>query len=334
VGVPVMALLLITGPLLLPEFRDPEARHVDLLSAGLSLCGVLSVTYAIKRSTLHGFGALSALLLLVGTALAVVFVRRQRRIENPLLDLALFRVPAFATSLATNTLCVFVIFGSFLGIAQYLQLVLGLSPLAAGLWTVPSSAGFIVGSLLAPLSLRVLRPEWALVVGLSLGVLGLCVLGFTTPSSAIAWVVVGSVLLALGLAPVMTLSTDRIVGFAAPERAGAASALSETGAELGGALGIAILGSLVAGMYRVRMAELALAGLPPAASFAARDTLSGAIAVAPQLPGVLASRLLERARAGFSEGMHWTAALSGLLLTFLVLLTARQARSTSVPSES
>ncbi|MEI9940893.1 MAG: MFS transporter [Pseudomonadota bacterium] len=334
VGVPVMVLLLIVGPVLLPEFRDPDAQRVDLVSALMSLCGVLSVIYSLKRSTLHGFGTVPALFMLVGIALGVAFVRRQHRIDNPLIELALFRIPAFAMALWTNTLCVFVTFGSFLGIAQYLQLVLDLSPLKAGLWTLPSSGGFIIGSISAPLFVRRLRPEWALILGLSLSVLGLCVLGRISPSSPLAWVVVGSVLLAVGLAPVITLSTDRIVGFAPPERAGAASALSETGAELGGALGIAVLGSVISAVYRLRMSALDATGLPAAASIAARDTLSGAIATAAERPGLGSSALLDRARHGFSEGMHWTAAFSALLLVALALLTGRRALAASAqPAE-
>lgn len=326
VGVPVMVLLLIVGPLLLPEFRDPDARRVDLTSAVMSVCAVLSVIYSLKHGSLHGVAPLPVLLFLVGIGLAVAFVRRQRRIDNPLVDLALFRVPAFATALATNSLCVFVTFGSFLGIAQYLQLVLGLSPLLAGLWTVPSSVGFIVGSMLAPLLVRRLRPESALVSGLLVSVVGLAVLARISPGSPVAHVVVGSVLLALGVAPVMTLSTDRIVGFAPPERAGAAAALSETGAELGGALGIALLGSVVGAVYRLQMNDLGAYGLSPAASSATRDTLSGAIAAAPQLPAALSSALLVRARQGFSDGLHWTATLSAFLLLALALVTARQLR--------
>lgn len=329
IGVPVMALLLLVGPALLPEFRDPAARRIDLLSALMSLSGVLSVIYALKQGALHGFRVSCVLLLLVGIALGIAFVHRQRRIENPLIDLALFRNSAFAVALCTNSLCVFVTFGMLLTVAQYLQLVLDLSPLSAGLWTAPSSGGFIVGSIVAPLLVRRMRPESVLVLGLAVGVVGALVLSRITVGSPIGYVVAGSALLAVGVAPVMTLSTDRIVGFAPPERAGAAAALSETGAELCGALGIAVLGSAVSGSYRSHMTDLDTAGLSAAAHAAARDTLSGAIAAASELPAVAARALLADARQGFTTGVHLTAALSAVFLMGVAWLTIRQARSAS-----
>lgn len=264
--------------------------------------------------------------------LGIVFVRRQRRIENPLIDLALFRVPAFGIALCTNSLCVFVTFGTLLSVAQYLQLVLDLSPLSAGLWTVPSSGGFIVGSLVAPLLVRRMRTESVLLLGLFLGVLGLAVLSRIAVGSPVAYVVTGSALFAVGVAPVMALSTDRIVGFAPPERAGAAAALSETGAELGGALGIAVLGTVVSGVYRLHMSDLNAAGLTGTAARATQDTLSGAIAAAAELPALFASALLARARNGFTIGIQITAGLSAIFLIGLALLTARQARSGSARS--
>lgn len=326
-GVPVMALLLLVGPLLLPEFRDPEARRIDLVSAVMSLCGVLSVIYAFKHSVLNGPSASSAGLLLLGVALGVAFVRRQRRIDNPLIDLALFRIPGFAVALYTNSLCVFVTFGTLLTVAQYLQLVLDLSPLEAGLWTAPSSGGFILGSILAPVLARRLRVESALALGLTAGAFGLLVLSQITTGSAVGWAVVGSSLLAVGVAPVMTLSTDRIVGFAPPAHAGAAAALSETGAELCSALGVALLGSVLSAAYRAHMTDFAGAGLSVAASRAAHDTLSGAIGAASELPAPAARVLLARARHGFTSGMHLTAALGAVFLVGLALLTVRQARS-------
>ncbi|HYQ00774.1 MAG TPA: MFS transporter [Polyangiaceae bacterium] len=332
IGVPVMALLLLVGPVLLPEFRDPDGRKIDLLSASMSLCGVLSVIYALKQTALHGLRASCALLLLVGIALGMAFVRRQRRIASPLIDLALFRRPAFVAALTTNSLCVFVTFGTLLTVAQYLQLVLGLSPLSAGLWTVPFSGGFIVGSILAPLLVRRLRAESVLVLGLSVGVLGSVLLSQISVGTPVGYVVAGSAVLAVGIAPVLTLSTDRIVGFAPPERAGAAAALSETGAELGGALGIAVLGSVVSSAYRLHMTDWNGAGLSEPSSSAVRDSLSGALAAASELPVQSASGLLARAREGFTTGLHFTAVFSAVFLAGLALLTVRQARSANAGS--
>jgi DHA2 family multidrug resistance protein-like MFS transporter len=124
-AVPVMALLLVLGPLLLPEFRDPQAGRLDLLSAALSVAAVLAVIYGLKRLAQDGLGWPPALWILAGLAVGVAFVRRQQRQADPLLDLRLFRNPAFSAALTTNLLSFFVGFGALLFIAQYLQLVLG-----------------------------------------------------------------------------------------------------------------------------------------------------------------------------------------------------------------
>jgi DHA2 family multidrug resistance protein-like MFS transporter len=226
-AVPVMALLLVLGPLLLPEYRDEAAGRLDLRSAAMSLAAVLLVIWGLKQLAQDGFGLPPALSILAGLAVGVVFVRRQRRLADPLLDLRLFRSPAFSAALAANTLDFFVAFAAFLFIAQYLQLVVGLSPLRAGLWMLPSSAGFIVGSLLTPLLVRRARPAYVMAAGMAVAAVGF-----------------GSVVFSLGSAPMTTLATDLMVGTAPPERSGAASGISETSSELGGALGIAVLGSI------------------------------------------------------------------------------------------
>jgi DHA2 family multidrug resistance protein-like MFS transporter len=166
---------------------------------------------------------------------------------------------------------------------QYLQLVLGLSPLSAGLWLLPWSGGFIVGSTLGPALARRVRPAFLMGAGLLLSALGFAVISCLA-ETGIAGLVTGTILFSLGLAPVVTLGTDLIVGAAPPEGAGAAAAVSETSSELGGALGIAILGSIGTAIYRRGMARADLDGVPPQAWKVARDTLGGATAEAAQLP--------------------------------------------------
>src|SRR5688572_17161935 len=143
-ALPVMALILVLGPVLLPEFRDPGAGRLDLVSAALSLAAVLAVVYGLKQIAQDGPEWPPALSIVVGLAVAGIFVRRQQRLADPLIELRLFRVPAFSASLVTYLIGTFVAFGAFLFIFQYLQLVLGLSPVHAGLWTVPSFGAFIV----------------------------------------------------------------------------------------------------------------------------------------------------------------------------------------------
>ena len=305
-AVPVMAALLVLGPIFLPEFRDPDAGRLDLLSAALSLLAVLAVIFGLKRLVQDGLGASPALAILAGLVLGALFVRRQRRLADPLIDIKLCSLPTFSAALAANSLGIFVAFGAFLFIAQYLQLVLGLSPLEAGLWIVPSSGGFIAGSMLAPLAVRWARPAYVIGGGLVLAAVGLGLLATVDGGSSLAVLVIASVVLALGVAPAVTLGTDLIVSTAPPERAGSASGISETGAELGGALGIAVLGSIGTAVYRNRVADGVPAGVPDEDAETARDTLGGAIEAAERLPDQLGSALLESAREAFTAGMQVT----------------------------
>src|SRR5262249_57881697 len=152
----------------LPECRDPGAGRLDLTSATLSLVAVLAVIYGLKQVAQDGLGWVPALSILAGLAVGAVFLRRQQTLADPLIDLRLFRIPTFSATLAINTLDFFVGFAAFLYIAQYLQLVLGLSPLEAGLWTLPWSGGFIVGSFLTPLIVRRVRPAFVMAGGVCL----------------------------------------------------------------------------------------------------------------------------------------------------------------------
>ena len=309
-AVPVMGLLLVLGPRVLPEYRDPDAGRFDLVSAALSLVAVLAVVFGLKEIAQHGMGWRAAASILGGLALGVVFVRRQLTLADPMIDVRLFRVPAFAAALAINLISIFVAFGYFLFVAQYLQLVLGLSPLHAGLWSVPSAIGFIIGSQLAPRVVRRVRPAVVIGVGLALATVGLGVLTRIGASGDLAALVTASLVISLGLAPVLTLTTDLIVGSAPPERAGAAAGISETCVELGGALGIAILGSIGVAVYR-RALDVGMPTAIPADSAAiARDTLGGAVGVAGQLHGGNGAVLLAVAHDAFLQGMHLTAAIA------------------------
>jgi DHA2 family multidrug resistance protein-like MFS transporter len=335
-AVPVMALLLLLGPALLPEFRDPEADRLDLLSAAMSLAAVLAVIYGLKQIAQDGAGWLPALSITAGLAVGVAFVRRERTLADPLIDLRLFRAPAFSASLVAFLLSIFVIAGIFFFIAQYLQLVLGLSPLVAGLWTVPSAGGLIAGSMLAPLAARRVRPAFVMAGGLGLSAVGFGMLTQVDAGSGLVIVVIGSVVLSLGVAPVGTLATDIIVGAAPPERAGAASGISETSAEFGGALGIAVLGSIGTAVYRSVVADAFPEGVPPEAAEAARDTLGGAVGVADQLPGPLGAELLDAAREAFTQGLQLTAIASAAIVLGMAILTVvllRHVRTGSEPDD-
>jgi DHA2 family multidrug resistance protein-like MFS transporter len=339
-ALPVMALLVVLGPRLLPEYRDPGAGRLDLPSAAMSLVAVLAAVFGLKLIAQDGIGPLAVAAVVVGLVVGVVFVRRQLTLTDPMIDLGLFRAAAFNASLATNLVGIFIAVGYFLFVAQYLQLVLGLSPLEAGLWSLPSAGGFIVGSNLAPRILRQLRPALVIGVGLAMAAIGLGVLTQLggSPDADLAILAGASLVVSLGLVPVFTATTDLVVSSAPPERAGAASGISETGAELGGALGIAILGSIGVAVYRGRLAEALPAGIPSEAAAIARDTLGGAVGVAAQLPAGVGTALLAAAREAFTLGLQLTALLSavvavGIAVLATVLLRAVPASSQAEPAE-
>jgi MFS transporter, DHA2 family, multidrug resistance protein len=309
-SVPVMLLLLVAAPTLLPEFKDPNAGRLDLLSAGLSLAAVLLVIYGLKQLAQDGPGRDPVLSVLGGVAVGLVFVRRQRSLADPLIDLRLFRSPAFSTSLGTYTLGTLVAFGSYIFIAQYLQLVIGLTPLQAGLATVPSMLAFIVGSAVVPPLARRFQPAYLMGAGMIVAAAGFLLLTQVNVTGGLQMLIAGSVIYSIGIAPVVVLATDLIVGSAPPERAGAASAISETGAELGGALGIAIFGSIGTAVYRVAMSKVAAANVPAADMDAARSTLGGAVTIARQLSAPDGVELLASAREAFAHAFHLTSALS------------------------
>jgi len=321
IAVPVMVLLLVLAPVLLPEFKDPGAGRIDLTSAALSLFSVLAVIYGLKYTAQNGFGWLPVVVVLAGIVIGFLFMRRQKTLADPLIDLRLFRVRAFSASLATNILAFLVMFSVFLYIAQYLQLVIGLTPMMAGLWSLPSACAFIVGSLLTPAIVRRVRPVHVMASGLAIGALGFGIIMRVDGSAALATLVTGSLLLSLGLTPVVTLTTDMVVSSAPPERAGAAASLSETATEFGGAAGIAVFGSIGTAIYRSKV------GIPseisPAMAVSARDTLGGAVATARELPAETGTVLLESARNAFTVGLQVNAAISAVILiaTAIVVLT-------------
>jgi MFS transporter, DHA2 family, multidrug resistance protein len=325
-ALPVMAALLLLGPRVLPEYRDPDAGRLDVVSAALSVAAVLAVIYGLKEIAQDGPGAIPVLTILAGLAIGAGFVARQRRLAEPMLDLGLFRLGRFNAALAINFLAIFVAVGYFLFVAQYLQLVVGLSPLQAGLWSLPSAVGFIVGSQLGPRILGTLRPVWVIGGGLGLAAVGLVLLTQVGVTGGLPALVAGSVVISLGLAPVFGVTTELIVGSAPPEQAGAASGISETAAELGGALGIAIMGSIGVAIYRGQLTDQLPQGLPTQAAEAARDTLGSAAAVAAQLPGPLGPAVLDAARQAFVAGMQLSSAIAatiGVALAVLALVVLR-----------
>lgn len=323
-AVPVMLLLLLLGPSLLPEYRDPQAGQLDLPSVGLSLGTVLPLIWGLKQLAENGATAAAFAALAIGLGVGLLFVRRQGRLAYPLLDLSLFRRAAFSAALTTYALSCLAMFGVYIFITQYLQGVLGLSPLAAGLATVPWALSFVVGSLLAP-RLAQRWPAHRLLAGaLFMSAIGFALLLATNHERAtLPVLIVATVIMSLGLAPVFTIGTEIVVTSAPPERAGAASAMAETASEFSGACGIAIFGSLGTLLYRERLLAALPAEMPADSALAAGATLGGALSTAAALPEALGEALRVAARHAFTDALHATAAAGALLLLLAAVLVRR-----------
>ncbi|MEU8250053.1 MFS transporter [Nonomuraea sp. NPDC048916] len=308
-GVPVMCLLLVAGPLLLPEYRNPDAGRLDLASVALSLAAVLPVIYGIKELAVGGPGGPAAGAIAVGLALGVVFVRRQLRLENPLLNLPLFALPAIRAALPAMLIASGALAGTSLLTTQYVQSVIRLSPGEAGLWQAPTGLGIAAGTLLAPLALRRLKPVTTMVAGLALSAVALLLVVQAGGDSLIP-VVAGIAVVAFGVGPLFVLGTGMVVGSAPPEKAGSAAALSETSNMFGSTLGLAVLGSIGAAIYRHRMTG----------DDAARENVAAATAMADRLPAERAEDLLQAAGVAFTTAMNTVAAIGAVIFVVLAVM--------------
>ncbi|MHA6785666.1 MFS transporter [Pseudonocardia saturnea] len=331
-ALPVMGALLVLGPKVLPEYRDPDAGRLDLISAAQSVVALLAVVFGLKELAAHGPGLLPVLAIGAGIVVGALWVRRQRRLPDPMIDVALFRLPGFRTALVVNFLAIFVMVGYFLFIGQYLQLVAGMSPLQAGLWSLPGAIGFVVASQLAPRLLSRVLPAYVVAGGLAASTVGLLLLAMVQVQGGLTAIVVASVVISLGMGPVFGLTTEMVVGSAPPERAGAASGISETAAELGGALGIAALGSVAVAIYRGGLAALP-ADVPAAAAEAARDTLGGAIGAAQTLPAGPAGELVTQAQEAFVAGLQLTSLVAAGIAAAIAVLAAVALRESTPDPE-
>ncbi len=317
-ALPVMGLLLLCGPFLLPEYRDPNPGKSDPTSALLSLCSVLTFIFGLKHLAEHGgdAGGLGAITL--GLGLAALFLRRQRGLHDPMVDLTLFRNRAFSMSLLSYGLGWLAMMGVFIWLGQYLQLVLGLSPDRAGLYMVPLGIAFVVGALVvAPLEDRV--PALRLIVGgLLLAVAGFVLLSQVSEPALIS---LATVLVALGMSPLFTLATDIVVSSAPPERSGVAAALSETSSELSGAAGIALFGSLGTALYRHTLES---AGVH---AEQALSTLGEALEYAATLPSAERGALVDVADAALEQALRASSWVAAAITLASALLLARFMRA-------
>lgn len=318
VAVPVIGLLLLIAPFLLPEYRAPQKGHFDLLSVALSLIAILPAIYGIKHAAKYGLDFTSSIALIVGTIFGIIFVQRQLNLTSPLLDMKLFTNRAFSVALSILLIGLVGVGGVMLLVTQYLQLVVGLSPLYAGMWMGPPALMMFMAAIASPLIARCIRPGFVVAGALALSTVGYLLLTQLESSSGVTLVVSGFSLVYLGLGAIASLGTDLVVGSAPAAKAGAASAMSETVQELGLAVGVATLGSLTTSVYRDQIGDYIPVNLSNNVSQAVRDSLWGASSVAHMLP----SDLLEQAKVAFTLGLNIANVVGAVVIMVLAILSA------------
>jgi DHA2 family multidrug resistance protein-like MFS transporter len=308
VAVPAMAVLLLAGPVVLPEYRSDQAGRLDPAGVGLSLVAVLLMVYGIKQLAVESVAAVPAVALVAGAVMGFLFVRRQLRLESPLLDLRLFRNRPFTAVIVALVFAGIAMAGTGLLVTQYLQSVLGFSPAASAVLFAPMGLGTAAGTLAAPALARRMKQTTAIAGGLAVSALGsLLLVGVGVEASALPLVMIGITVLALGTGPLFALGTGLVVGSVPPQRAGSAASLSETGNYFGGSLGFALLGLTAAVVYRARMDGTS-------------DSLAGAIATTAHLPTGEGAELLHAAREAFTAGLHVNGVVAAVIFAGLAVL--------------
>jgi DHA2 family multidrug resistance protein-like MFS transporter len=323
-GVPVMGLLLLAGPFLLSEFRNPDAGRTDLLSVLLSLAGILPVIYGFKELARGGWTVVSAVAIVAGALFLTVFVRRQRKLADPLLDVSLFSNPVLSGALVMATLFSFVMGGVGLMTSLHMQLVEGFTPVVVGLWLLIPSFAMVIGSGLSTGLARKVRPAFVVAAGLAVAAAGSVVLIFVSTSAGLGLILPGLILVYLGGSPVGVITPFLIMSSAPPEKAGSAGSLQATGGEFGAAMGVAIAGLIGTAVYR---GELVVpAGVGPDAAASAEASVAGGVATAAQTPGPAGGQLLSAAREAFTSGLNVVATVTAVVLAALAVFAAARLR--------
>lgn len=318
VAVPVVGVMLVAAPLLLPEYCAPRRGPLDLASVLLSLAAVLLAVYGVKEMAKVGLEPAPTLALVLGGLLLAIFVRRQQRLPDPLLDMRLFTSRTFSAALVVLLVGLIGVSGVMLLVTQYLQLVAGLSPLVAGLWMGPPALVMMLAGIVAPLLARRIRPGYVVGAALALSTLGYWLLAsIEVASTGVSMAIAGFSLVYLGLGTIAALGTDLVVGAVPAEKAGSASAMSEMVQELGVALGVALLGSLASFVYRAQIGESMTVGLADDVSSAVGDSLWATVSAGERLP----AGLLLEAQQAFTAGLNMTAVLGGVVILALAVVS-------------
>ncbi|MEX1078591.1 MAG: MFS transporter [Homoserinimonas sp.] len=327
-AVPVLIPLVVLTPFLIPESKDPSPGRIDFVSILLTLTTMTPVVFGIKTLASDGVSVVGVAALAVGLLSGLVFVRRQRRRPEPMIDMDLFSSNAFSVAVSVNLLSCVAFVGFLFFISQHLQLVLGLSPIDAGLVLVPGLLAMMVASLsVVPVSRRI-RPGIIIPVALTISAAGYLIVALAEGPAPSSVLLVAFTLLGFGIGAAETVSNELIIASAPARKAGAAAAVSETAYEVGAVLGTAILGSILTASYRGAI-EIP-AGLTSAEAGVARETLGGATELAESLPGDVATELLGSAMNAFDSGIALTSGIGVLLIASAAIVATIKLRSVGV----
>ncbi|WP_018570447.1 MFS transporter [Streptomyces sp. PsTaAH-124] len=335
VNIPLMLVSLPVGRLLLPESTGGREGPWDVTGALLAAAGLFGSVFGVKRLG-GGEPVLSALTLgplLLGAALLVLFVRRQRHRTHPLVDLGMFARPAFGTAVGCIVLAMLALVGLELVAAQYLQLVLGLSPLSTGLRLLPLTFAAMAAGLVGARVLRRFGPRRMVCAGFCATALAVLALTAMGTADAAGLLLAGFVLLGFGLETTLFGAYESMLSEAPAHRAGGAAAIGETSYQLGAGIGIALLGTVMNAAYAPGVSRVP--GVPAAASAQASHSLGEAYEVAGRLGGPSGDALRRAARDSFVHGLHVTLLVSAglLLLGALAALRLPRAMQCEEPAE-
>lgn len=328
INLPVMALLLVAGPLLLPESKNPRESHFDLPGAALSLIALFSIVFAVKRFAEYGNDQLAWGTLVGGVVILIGFIARQRRAEHPLIDISLFRRGDFTGAVLANLLAALVMVGIGALAFTYLQSVHDLSPLQAALYALPTFIGTAVGAAVCAALAKRISPRIIIGTGFLIAATGFVFIGATAGADSPWWFVGGYVPLTFGAAGMVSaLANTLIISTAPAERTASAASVSETGVQLGGALGIAVFGLLSTIFYRQEMTET------DPDVYAPGDSLAEAESAANHLPTDQATALLDAATSAFASSMGTVAFIIAGLSLAAAILTGALLRRVPVTAE-
>lgn len=334
-AVPMLLPLLILGPMLIPESRDPKPGSVDPISIVLVILTLLPIVFGIKDLTQASSPLLGIATIALGIACGIAFTFRQLKRSNPMLDVRLFNNPIFSGALLVNLLSIFAFVGFIYFLSQHLQLVAGFTPMMAGILMLPGLAMTVGFGLLAVPLVRKFKISAVMIVGLALSTSAYVIVLIFGQSGSVVALMVAFAVLGAGVGMAETLSNDLALSAVPASKAGAASAISETSYEVGSVLGTAVLGSILNAVYT---RNLRVPGsLTTEQAEAARQTLGGAHEVAATLPDSKAAageQLLASASSAFDAGVVITSAIAVALTLITIFIISKTIRGSRLPESS